>query len=85
VCGDLEVKTVLLALPQIDRSRRNEIIERLRSAKVAVRTVPDISALATGQAKLTDLQDLDVEDLLGRTAVKPNTGLLEHNVRDRIV
>ncbi|MFP3546383.1 nucleoside-diphosphate sugar epimerase/dehydratase [Rhizobium sp. SIMBA_035] len=85
VCGDLEVKTVLLALPQIDRSRRNEIIERLRSAKVAVRTVPDISALATGQAQLTDLQDLDVEDLLGRTAVKPNTGLLEHNVRDRIV
>lgn len=85
VCADLEVKTVLLALPQIDRARRNEIIERLRSAKVAVRTVPDISALATGQAQLTDLQDLDVEDLLGRTAVLPNIALLEQNVRDRIV
>ncbi|MBB3962452.1 polysaccharide biosynthesis protein [Rhizobium metallidurans] len=85
VCADLEVKTVLLALPQIDRGRRNEIIERLRSARVAVRTVPDISAIATGQAQLTDLQDLDVEDLLGRTAVLPNKGLLEQNVRDRIV
>ncbi len=85
VCADLEVKTVLLALPQIDRARRNEIIERLRSARVAVRTVPDISAIATGQAQLTDLQDLDVEDLLGRTAVLPNTALLDQNVRDRIV
>jgi FlaA1/EpsC-like NDP-sugar epimerase len=85
VCADLEVKTVLLALPQIDRARRNEIIERLRSAKVAVRTVPDISALATGQAQLTDLQDLDVEDLLGRTAVLPNIALLEQNVHDRVV
>ncbi len=85
VCADLEVKTVLLALPQIDRARRNEIIERLRSARVAVRTVPDIGALATGQAQLTDLQDLDVEDLLGRAAVLPNTTLLEQNVRDRIV
>jgi FlaA1/EpsC-like NDP-sugar epimerase len=85
VCADLEVKTVLLALPQNDRSRRNEIIERLRSAKVAVRTVPDISALATGQAQLTDLQDLDVEDLLGRTSVLPNMELLEQNIRGRIV
>ena len=85
ICDDLQIRTVLLALPQIDRNRRNEILERLRSAKVAVRTVPDISALATGQAQLTDLRDLDVEDLLGRIAVLPNTELLERNVRDRVV
>jgi FlaA1/EpsC-like NDP-sugar epimerase len=85
ICGDLEIRTVLLALPQIDRSRRNEILERLRSAKVAVRTVPDIGALATGQAQVTDLQDLDVEDLLGRIPVLPNIDLLGQNVRDRVV
>ncbi|WP_160003270.1 nucleoside-diphosphate sugar epimerase/dehydratase [Rhizobium sp. 18055] len=85
ICKDLEIRTVLLALPQIDRSRRNEILERLRAARVAVRTVPDIGALATGQAQLTDLQELDVEDLLGRVAVRPNLDLLEQNVRDRIV
>lgn len=85
ICGDLEVRTVLLALPQIDRGRRNEILERLRSARVSVRTVPDIGALATGQAQVTDLQDLDVEDLLGRVPVLPDSGLLGQNVRDRVV
>lgn len=85
ICADLEIRTVLLALPQIDRERRNEILERLRSAKVSVRTVPDIGALATGQAQVTDLQDLDVEDLLGRIPVLPNAGLLGKNVRDRVV
>ncbi len=85
ICHDLSVRTVLLALPKIERQRRNEILERLRSAKVAVRTVPDIAALATGQAQVTDLQDLDVEDLLGRTPVSPNPELLEQNVRDRVV
>ncbi len=84
-CRDLGVGTVLLALPKIDRQRRHEILERLRSAKVAVRTVPDIAALATGQAQVTDLQDLDVEDLLGRTPVSPNPELLAQNVRDRVV
>lgn len=85
ICADLDIRTVLLALPEIDRSRRNEILERLRSAKVAVRTVPDIGALATGQAQLTDLQELDVEDLLARTPVLPNADLLAENVHDRVV
>ncbi|QFY62867.1 polysaccharide biosynthesis protein (plasmid) [Rhizobium grahamii] len=84
-CAELRVRTVLLALPQIDRARRNEIIETLRSAKVAVRTVPDIGALAVGRAQLTDLQDLDIEDLLGRSAVPPNPSLLEQNVKGRVV
>ncbi|MBO9194821.1 polysaccharide biosynthesis protein [Rhizobium sp. 16-449-1b] len=85
ICSDLRIHTVLLAMPQLDRNRRNEILESLRLAKVTVRTVPSISELATGRAQLTDVSDLDVEDLLGRTAVLPNPSLLERNVRDRVV
>jgi len=81
----LNVRTILLALPKIDRSRRNEILEKLRGARVAVRTVPDLNALAGGQAEFTDLQELDIEDLLGRTPVKPDAALLERNIRGRVV
>ncbi|MBW9114083.1 polysaccharide biosynthesis protein [Rhizobium cauense] len=81
----LNVRTILLALPKIDRSRRNEILEQLRGARVAVRTVPDLNALAGGQAEFTDLQELDIEDLLGRTPVQPDQALLERNIRDRVV
>jgi len=81
----LNVRTILLALPKIDRSRRNEILEQLRGARVAVRTVPDLNALAGGQAEFTDLQELDIEDLLGRTPVRPDQALLERNIRGRVV
>jgi len=81
----LNVRTILLALPKIDRSRRNEILEKLRGARVAVRTIPDLNALAGGQAEFTDLQELDIEDLLGRTPVAPDQTLLERNIRGRVV
>jgi len=81
----LNVRTILLALPKIDRPRRNEILEQLRGARVAVRTVPDLNALAGGQAEFTDLQELDIEDLLGRTPVQPDQALLERNIRGRVV
>ncbi|OWW04819.1 capsular biosynthesis protein [Rhizobium sp. R72] len=81
----LNVRTILLALPKIDRSRRNEILEQLRGARVAVRTVPDLNALAGGQAEFTDLQELDIEDLLGRAPVRPDQALLERNIRGRVV
>ncbi len=81
----LNVRTILLALPKIDRSRRNEILEQLRGARVAVRTVPDLNALAGGRAEFTDLQELDIEDLLGRTPVQPDQALLERNIRGRVV
>ncbi|KQV84058.1 nucleoside-diphosphate sugar epimerase/dehydratase [Rhizobium sp. Root1220] len=81
----LNVRTVLLALPEIDRTRRNQILETLRGVRVAVRTVPDLNALAVGQPQLADLQELDLEDLLGRSPVEPNQALLERNVRGKVV
>ncbi|KQO79782.1 nucleoside-diphosphate sugar epimerase/dehydratase [Rhizobium sp. Leaf262] len=81
----LNVSTILLALPKINRQRRNEIIEQLRGARVAVRTVPDLNALTRGHAQYTEMYELDVEDLLGRAPVLPDQALLERNVRDKVV
>ncbi|KQV22749.1 capsular biosynthesis protein [Rhizobium sp. Root1203] len=81
----LHVKAILLALPQIERSRRNAILDKLREAKVAVRSVPDLSAIAGGRAHISDLQELDIEDLLGRMPVNPNPILMERNACGKVV
>ncbi len=75
----LAVTEVLLALPNVSRQRRNEIINNLKNHKVAVRTLPALGDLATGKIELSDIRDLDIDDLLGREPVKPVAGLLELN------
>lgn len=82
---DSGISTVLLALPSISRHRRNEILVKIKEAKVAVRTLPSVSDLAMGTVTVSDLRELDVEDLLGREPVPPNNVLLGKNVFEKIV
>jgi FlaA1/EpsC-like NDP-sugar epimerase len=81
----LRVRDVLLALPSISRTRRNEILKMMSTAKVAVRTLPTLSDLAIGRVVESDLRELDIEDLLGRDAVEPNTALMEKNILGKVV
>lgn len=81
----LRVRDVLLALPSISRTRRNEILKMMSMARVAVRTLPTLSDLALGRVLESDLRELDIEDLLGRDAVEPNTALMEKNILGKVV
>lgn len=79
VVASLEVSLVLLALPSASRFRRNQIIKLVRNAKLGIQTLPSMSDLAHGKVSTQDLRDLDVDDLLGRELVLPESNLLIQN------
>lgn len=81
----LNIRTVLLAMPRMSRQRRNEVLSQMRMAHVSVRTLPNVSDLAQGKLGVSDLRDLDIDDLLGREPVVPNEALLHLNVRNKLV
>ncbi|MDB3867917.1 polysaccharide biosynthesis protein [Gammaproteobacteria bacterium] len=55
---------VFLAMPNIKTEERRKIITDLESIKVAVRTVPSLTELISDQKKMTDLQELSIDDIL---------------------
>jgi FlaA1/EpsC-like NDP-sugar epimerase len=79
------VRQILLAMPSLSRSRRNEILQLLSSTQVAVRTLPSLSDLASGKASANDLRAINIEDLLGRDPVVPQPDLLRKNITGKIV
>ncbi|MFI5447124.1 polysaccharide biosynthesis protein [Polaromonas sp. UC242_47] len=79
------VTDILLAMPSLDRARRNEIIASLRELPVHVRTLPGMGDLASGRVTAQDFQELDVEDLLGRAPVPPDSSLLARNLAGKTV
>lgn len=81
----LNISDVLLAMPSLSRRRRNEILGQIRVSKVAVRTLPSVTDLAQGKVSISDLRELDIDDLLGREPVMPNHILLAMNVRSKVV
>jgi FlaA1/EpsC-like NDP-sugar epimerase len=81
----LNVSNVLLAVPSASRKRRNEILAHIRSAHVSVRTLPSLSDIAQGRVSVSDLRELDIDDLLGREPVSPDMGLLTRNINGKVV
>lgn len=81
----MDITHVLLALPNIDRERKRAIINQLTQLRVHVKTIPTFSALASGIAKLGDILDVDIEDLLGREIVPPKPGLLGKCITNKVV
>ena len=81
----LGISDVLLAMPGLNRKSRNDILIRIRSARVAVRTLPSMTELAQGKISVSDLRDLDIDDLLGREPVAPNHILLVKNISGKVV
>ena len=85
ILAEFLVTDILLALPSASRRRRNEILASLKNHKIAVRTLPGLSDLVTGKLNLSDVRDLDINDLLGREPVMPNPLLLAKNVANKVV
>ena len=74
---ELDVGSVLLALPSANRSRRREIVDLASSLSIRVLTVPTLAELAEGTARVDQLRQVRVEDLLGRPAVPARNDLLQ--------
>ena len=79
------INQVFLAIPSVNRARRNEILELVRAAHVQVRTLPGVMDLAQGRVHVSDLRELEVEDLLGRDPVPPNPLMMGKNIANKVV
>jgi len=79
------VTEVLLAIPTLSHTRRNEIIHFLEPYPVLVRSLPKVSELAQGKVKIADLREVSIKDLLGRDSVAVNKELLGLNISDKVV
>tara|TARA_A100001388_G_scaffold271353_1_gene250053 strand:- start:720 stop:2651 length:1932 start_codon:yes stop_codon:yes gene_type:complete len=80
-----DISLVLLAIPSISRKKKNGIIKKLLKHKITVRTVPDISNLASGKSSITEFVDLDIDDLLGRFPVEPFQSLMVKNISSKTI
>lgn len=79
------IELVLLALPSVRRSQRKEILEKLYKYKIAVQTLPSLTDIVQGKISISDIKDLDVNDILERDIVPPNKDLLSKNIFSKVI
>ena len=85
VVDSQNIERILLALPSASRAVRKQILETLEPLNVKVQTVPGMADMVNGDAGIDQLQDVRIEDLLGRDPVDPDPGLMQKHIRDKVV
>jgi len=85
IAEELSITQVLLAMPNINKTQRANILANLEPLAIEVKSIPDMSDLINGDAKIDELHDVKVEDLLGRDSVEADITLLGKNIVEKIV
>ncbi|MFB9846406.1 nucleoside-diphosphate sugar epimerase/dehydratase [Oceanisphaera arctica] len=80
-----DAKKLLLSMPRLSRKRRREIIESLDELPIEILTIPGIADLVSGKARVSELQEVSIEDLLGRDPVEPFPELISANTHTKVV
>lgn len=78
-------QVILLAIPSLGRVRRREIVHALEDLHLEIKTIPGMSDIISGRARISELRTVSAEDLLGRDPVAPDPDLLGRNIAGRVV
>jgi FlaA1/EpsC-like NDP-sugar epimerase len=81
------IDEVFLAIPSAKRSFRRSLVERIRqcNGRVRLRVLPTVSQIASDRVSISDLREVQIEELLGRDEVPPDPELISRNIAGRIV
>jgi FlaA1/EpsC-like NDP-sugar epimerase len=85
IVNTMNIKRILLALPSASRARRREVLESLGNMSIPVQTVPGMKDIVDGSMRIDELQNVKIEDLLGRDPVEPKLKLMHANIKDKVV
>ena len=79
------VQEVLVSLPSASPLRRQEILADLSKHPVKIRALPAINDLVAGKYLVSQLREIDIDDLLGRSSVPADPDLLRQMLDKKII
>lgn len=81
----LELEEIIIAMPSAPATRVAEIVRTLQRLQIPFSTVPSFYELTTGQAKVSQLRSVEIQDLLGRDPVHLASEAVETILREKVV
>lgn len=78
-------RTVLLAMPNIDRARLRAIVARLEKLPVSVQAVPGMAEIVSGRPLPRSVRGIRPEDLLGRDPIAPDEAAMRRHIAGKVV
>jgi len=85
ICADRNIDEIAIAMPSATHHQLRRVIQVCEGTKIRFRTVPSIIDIASGKFRVSQIRDVDINDLLGREVVQLDLDLIEAFIKDKIV
>jgi FlaA1/EpsC-like NDP-sugar epimerase len=79
------VEEVILSIPSLTTKRRQEIVSAVATHGIKLRTVPPMSDLVSGKYLISQIREIDIDELLGRSSVPPDPNLLRQMIEGKTI
>jgi FlaA1/EpsC-like NDP-sugar epimerase len=80
-----EVEKVIIAIPSAPRGTIRNLIRSCEAAHVKFKTVPGLSEILQGKVSVSQVKDVEIEDLLGREAVALDEAMICSYLTDKTI
>jgi len=85
ICKENNIEEVAIAMPSATVPERRRVVQVCQGTKVHFRTVPSMTDIASGRFRVSQIRDIDINDLLGREAVQLDTEAVEAFITGKTV
>jgi len=85
IVNNFAVKELIISIRELPLMRKNDIVERSLGQQVRVRVVPAFERWVKGEFKLTQIKEVNIEDLLGREAIKMDDEQVMHELHQKVI
>ena len=79
------IEVLIIAIPSLDEKRRKEIIEQGLAFNLDVKSVPSFDKWVDGKLSTSQIQDIKIEDLLGRQPITLSNENVSREICDKVV
>lgn len=79
------VDEIVIAMPSASHKQLRRVIEHCQGTNLRFSTVPDLVAIASGEVSVSQMREVDINDLLGREPVTLDLDLISGFLRDKVV
>jgi FlaA1/EpsC-like NDP-sugar epimerase len=85
VCEERHIEEIAIAMPSASHSERMRVVRVCEGTKIRFQTVPSITDIASGKLRVSQIREVDINDLLGRETVQLDLDLIESFAKDKTI
>jgi len=85
ICENRNIEEIAIAMPSSSHQELRRVIQVCEGTKIRFRTVPSLTDIASGKFRVSQIRDVDINDLLGRKTVRLDLDLIEAFAKDKTI